>query len=102
MLDEKLRTQFPNDQVYILLFEGLALFSDDVLNAYHKLTRTLEKNPLVDKVYGLTTQDHIAGSEDGFLVEPVINTRELENTIPVERKQRAITRSICEKCPGLQ
>ena len=52
ILDEKLRAQFPNDQLYILLFEGLALFSDDVLNAYHQLARTLEKNPLVDKVYG--------------------------------------------------
>ncbi|GMQ89556.1 MAG: MMPL family transporter [Gammaproteobacteria bacterium] len=90
ILDEKLRTQFPNDQVYILLFEGLALFSDDVLNAYHKLARTLEKNPLVDKVYGLTTQDHIAGSEDGFLVEPVINIRELSKTTPAERLQKAV------------
>ena len=91
MLDDKLRTQFPNDQVYILLFEGLALFSDDVLNAYHKLSINLEKNPLVEKVYGLTTQDHIAGSEDGFLIEPVINTLVLEKTTPTERRQRAIS-----------
>ncbi|HEB86058.1 MAG TPA: hypothetical protein ENI68_03445, partial [Gammaproteobacteria bacterium] len=90
ILDEKLRAQFPNDQVYILLFEGLALFSDDVLNAYNKLARTLERNPLVDKVYGLTTQDHIAGSEDGFLIEPVINIRKLAKTTPAERRQRAV------------
>ena len=91
ILDDKLRTVFPNDQVYILLFEGFALFSDDVLNAYHKLAKTLEKNPLVEKVYGLTTQDHIAGSEDGFLIEPVINTQIFEKTTPAERRQRAIT-----------
>lgn len=91
ILDEKLRAQFPSDQVYILLFEGLALFSDGVLNAYHKLAITLEKNPLVEKVYGLTTQDHIAGSEDGFLIEPVINIRELAKTTPAERRQRAVT-----------
>ena len=91
ILDEKLRAQFPNDQVYILLFEGPALFSDGVLNAYHKLAVTLEKDPLVDKVYGLTTQDHIAGSEDGFLIEPVINIRELAKTTPAERQQRAVT-----------
>lgn len=90
ILDEKLRTQFPNDQVYILLFEGLALFSDGVLNAYHKLAITLEKNALVEKVYGLTTQDHITGSEDGFLIEPVINIRELAKTTPAERRQRAV------------
>jgi predicted RND superfamily exporter protein len=90
ILDEKLRKQFPNDQVYILLFEGLALFSDELLTAYHQLARTLEKNPLVEKVYSLTTQDHIAGSEDGFLVEPVIDTRKLTKTTPEERKQRSI------------
>jgi hypothetical protein len=89
ILDEKLRAQFPNDQVYILLFEGLALFSDDFLNAYHQLTRTLEKNPLVEKVYGVTTQDHIAGSEDGFLIEPLINVRQLDKTTAAQRKQLA-------------
>ena len=91
ILDEKLRAQFPNDQVYILLFEGPALFSDGVLNAYHKLAVTLEKDPLVEKVYGLTTEDHIAGSEDGFLVEPVVNIRKLAKTTPAQRQQRAVT-----------
>jgi predicted RND superfamily exporter protein len=90
VIDKALREHFPNDQVFILLFEGDALFSDNFLNAYHQLTRQLEHNPLVEKVFGLTTQDHIAGSEDGFLVEPVINTRELAKTTPVERQQRAI------------
>jgi len=90
ILDEKLRAQFPNDQVYILLFEGLALFSEDFLKAYHQLARTLEKNPLVEKVYGVTTQDHIAGSEDGFLIEPVINIREPVKTTSIERRRRAV------------
>jgi predicted RND superfamily exporter protein len=89
ILDKKLRTQFPNDQVYILLFEGLALFSDDFLNAYHELTRTLEKNPLVDKVYGLTTQDHIAGSEDGFLIEPLLNVKQLAKSTSAQRREHA-------------
>lgn len=90
VLDEKLRAQFPNDQVFILLFEGIALFSDNFLNAYHGLAKQLENNALVDKVFGLTTQDHIAGSEDGFLIEPVINTGKLAETTPAQRQQRAI------------
>lgn len=90
VIDKALREDFPNDQVFILLFEGDALFSDNFLNAYHQLNRRLERNPLVEKVFGLTTQDHIAGSEDGFLVEPVINTRELAKTTPAERQQRAV------------
>jgi len=90
ILDEKLRNRFPNDQVYILLFEGLALFSDDFLNAYHQLAGTLEKNPLVEKVYGVTTQDHITGSEDGFLIEPLLNVRQLARTTAAQRRQLAI------------
>ena len=89
ILDEKLRAQFPNDQVYILLFEGLALFSGDFLTAYHQLARTLEENPLVEKVYAITTQDHIAGSEDGFLIEPLLNVSQLDKTTPAQRIQRA-------------
>jgi predicted RND superfamily exporter protein len=85
ILDEKLRRHFPNDQVYILLFEGLALFSDDFLNAYHRLARTLEKNPLIEKIYGITTQDHIAGSDEGFLVEPLLDVRQLEKTTSAQR-----------------
>jgi hypothetical protein len=90
ILDKKLRAHFPNDQVYILLFEGDSLFSDKQLAAYHQLTRQLANNPLVNKVFGLTTQDHIAGSEDGFLVEPVINIKKLEETTPAERQRSAI------------
>ena len=90
VLDEKLREEFPNDQVYILLFEGTDLFSDRFLSAYDQLARQLRGNPLVGKVYGITTQDHIVGSEDGFLVEPVINMRALAKTTPLERQQRAV------------
>ena len=90
VIDKTLREHFPNDQVFILLFEGVGLFSINFLNSYHQLAQRLEGNPLIEKVFGLTTQDHIAGNEDGFLVEPVINTRELAKTTPVERQQRAI------------
>ena len=90
IIDNALREQFPNDKVFILLFEGVALFSDGVLTAYHQLARQVEQHPLVEKVFALTTRDHISGSEDGFLVEPIINTRDLENTTPKQRQQQAI------------
>ncbi len=89
ILDERLRARFPSDQVYILLFEGLGLFSDDVLKAYHQLARTLEKNTLVDKVYGVTTQDHIAGSEDGFFIEPLLDVKQLDQTSSAQRIELA-------------
>jgi predicted RND superfamily exporter protein len=89
ILDKKLREQFPTDQVYILLFEGLALFSDEFLDAYHQLATALENNPLVEKIYAITTQDHIAGSDDGFLIEPLLNIKQLGKTTSTQRIERA-------------
>jgi predicted RND superfamily exporter protein len=89
ILDNRLREQFPSDQVYILLFEGPALYSEEFLLSYHRLAKTLDKNPLVERLYGVTTQDHIAGSDDGFIVEPLLNTSELDNSTAAQRAVRA-------------
>jgi len=94
--DRALREIFPNDQVLILLFESPALFSDDFLNAYHTLATRIMGNSQVEQVYGLTTQDHISGSEDGFTVEPIIDIGKLGSTTPEERKQQALADRFAE------
>ena len=91
ILDNRLREQFPSDQVYILLFEGPDLYAEEFLQAYHRLAKTLEKNPSVERIYGVTTQDHISGSDDGFIVEPLLNVSELDNSTAAQRAVRAST-----------
>lgn len=89
MIDGELRRYFPSDQAVLLLFEGVALYSDGFATAFNRLAGALAANPLIDDVVNMTTQDHIHGTEDGFLVEPLVNIRELDRTRPKQREARA-------------
>lgn len=91
VFDDKVRETFPDDEVIIILFEGVALFSDGFLNAYYNLGETLVEHELIDDVISLTRQDHISGSEEGFLVDPLIDIENLENTTPQERLNHVIS-----------
>ena len=91
LIDDKLRESFPSDQVILLLFEGVALYSDGFAEAFKALADALESNPLIDDVVNMTTQDHIIGTQDGFLVEPLLNTAELDQVHPNERQQRILS-----------
>lgn len=88
--DRELRKYFPNDQVYVLLFEGVALYSDGFLKAYDAVVRDLEQLAAVREVLALTNQDHISGTEDEFVVEPLIDIRRLDRFTPQQRRQRAV------------
>ncbi len=90
VIDDRIREIFPNDQGMLFLFEGVGLYSDGFLNALDGLTRSLEAIPEVDKVYSVTRQDHISGTEDGFLVEPVLPVDGLDDLDEEERRQRAV------------
>ncbi len=91
VVDDELRELFPNDQVLILLFEGVALFSDGFTQALGQLAVDLKSRPEVDDVISITTQDHIAGSSEGFFVEPLIDLNELEKTLPRQRLQHVVS-----------
>ncbi|MES9935752.1 MAG: MMPL family transporter [Sedimenticola sp.] len=88
--DNLLREKFPSDQVVVLLFEGVALFSDGFLKSMDGLAEDLSVHPLVDDVLALTRQDHITGSEDGFAVVPLIDIDNLDDTHPSERPEMVL------------
>lgn len=88
--DNRLRETFPSDQVMVLLFEGVALYSDGFLTALHNLVYQLEGFELVSRVYSPTTQDHISGSTDEFFVDPLLGIDTLNETRPKSRLQRAV------------
>ncbi len=91
VIDEELRRYFPSDQAVLLLFEGVALYSDGFAKAFNELAEALRANPLIDDVMNMTTQDHIHGTEEGFLVEPLVNVKELDKTRPKERLALALS-----------
>ncbi|WP_078121690.1 MMPL family transporter [Thiosocius teredinicola] len=90
VLDNELKERFPGDQVFLLVFDGVALYSDGFLEAYDQLGKALHKLPLIDDVISVTNQDHIRGGKDSFIVEPLIDVRELENSRPKARQQHIL------------
>ncbi len=89
-IDRELRAHFPSDQVFVLLFEGVALYSDGFLEAFDHLGLVLEDHPWVERVHSVTRQDHIRATEDGFEVVPLIDVENLADTRPAERRTLAI------------
>lgn len=85
LVDARVRETFPNDQVAVLMFEGVALFSDGFLEAFDRLAQTLRADPRIRDVFSVTTINHIGGTEDGFEVGPLIDVEALDETRPRDR-----------------
>lgn len=74
MFEDELREEFPLDQVLVVLFEGEDLLSDELLSDLETVVRQLQAHPRVDRILALPTLDHIRGTADGFVVEPLLDT----------------------------
>lgn len=85
IVNNALRESFPEDEVVLLVFDGVALYSDGFLVALNDLADELSYHPMIRKVRTVTTVDHISGSFDGFSVEPLIDVDLLEETHPADR-----------------
>jgi len=85
IVDNALREKFPSDQVVVMMFEGVALFSDEFLEALDQAAQELEENPRIEKVLTITNQDHISGSEDGFSVQPLLGIDALTESTSRDR-----------------
>ncbi len=90
-LERSLRAEFPNDENLIALFDGPDVYSETFLSALHRVVQRLEQHPLVDRVFSVTTIDHIAGSVDGFTVEKLIDPERLAELTPSERQTRILS-----------
>ena len=90
LVDNALREKFPTDQVVVMMFEGVALFSDEFLEAFDQVAQELEAHPQINKVLTVTTQDHISGSEDGFTVEPLLGIDVLDDSHSRDRAAIAL------------
>ncbi len=82
LLRNQLRQDFPTDEVLTVLFKGDHLFGKDFLGRLEKATAALKSNELVDRVITVATVEHIAGSDDGFSVSPLVDMRNLAGKSP--------------------
>jgi hypothetical protein len=89
-LQDRLRGEFPNDEVLIGLLVGPDLYSEKTLRGVDQATRRLEAHPLVQRVFAVTNADHINATPDGFAVEPLIDLERLAGTTAESRRARAL------------
>ena len=90
VLERELRTEFPNDEILIGLFAGEGLYSAATLAALDRVSARMERHPDVDRVFALTRVDHISGTADGFVVEPLIDAEALDAGSTDERVARVL------------
>lgn len=95
---KQLRQQFPEDQVLVVLFNGDALWKTATLQKLSDLGQTLERSPLVERVLSVVSVDHIAPTDDGFSVAPLIDP-----SVPVSHSaQQWRDRALADRfAPGL-
>ncbi len=90
ILDHQLRTEFPSDEVLIALFRHDHVYSSEFLAAINRISAHMEKQPDVDRVFSVTNVDHIAGSEDGFVIERLVDPETLGDSTPDQRRERVM------------
>jgi len=95
-LERELRAEFPNDESLIGLFagdnllEGADIYSEAFLAALDRVAVRIEKHPLVDRVFSVTTMDRITGTDDGFAIEKLIDRDALKDATPNQRREHIL------------
>jgi len=88
--DNAVREVFPNDQVLVALFAGgRELYETAFLQALQRVVDILARNPDVERTLTVTSVDHIEGTEDGFLVAPLLDPKAAGRS-PEKRRARVL------------
>lgn len=86
-----LRERFPEDQVIMAMFEPPDPYADGFIAGMEALTQKLQQHPLVERVISPMTMDRIGGSEDGFVVEPLLSSDIAAGLDSEERRRRVLS-----------
>lgn len=90
-LRDKLRQDFPGDEVLTVLFSGDDLYGPEFLRGLNVLVAQLRRNPSVDRVTTITTLERISGSSEGFAVEPLISAQRIGVDAPEAIRARVLS-----------
>lgn len=78
-LEARLRAEFPEDETLVGVLAGSDLFEPEMLARQDRVAKRLSAHPLVDRVFAVTTVDHIAASDEGFAVEKLVDPEHLSD-----------------------
>jgi predicted RND superfamily exporter protein/(2Fe-2S) ferredoxin len=88
---DQLRRDFPGDELLTVLLRGADLYEADALRRLDALVKSLGRHPLVDRVTTVTSLEHIAATEDGFRVGPLIDPESLDDkSTAAQRRDRVL------------
>jgi hypothetical protein len=90
VLRDKLRRDFPSDELLTVVFQGDDLYGRDFLTRLDGLTRKLQAHPMVDRVTSVTTMERISGTADGFAIEPLVDVKRLAQASPDVLRKRVL------------
>jgi len=90
VLEKELRREFPNDEFLIGLFQDDNIYTAERLKAIDRVAGDMARHADVDRVFAVTRVDHIAGSADGFVVEPLIDVTRLDSSTPQAHRDRVL------------
>lgn len=90
VFEQALRRRFPGYELEVALFRGEDLFEDAFLGALDRAVSALEALPQVERVISVTRMDHIAGTADGFSVEPLLGAKQRAALSPKQRRARVL------------
>jgi uncharacterized protein len=96
MIEKEIRKEFPNDESLVAMFagdtllQGADIYSEVFLSALDRVALRMEKHPLVDRVFSVTTMDRIAGTEAGFAIEKLIDRETLQDATPTQLRERIL------------
>ncbi len=79
---DALRRSFPSDELLTVVFQGPDLYGPRFIQRLGQLEEVLEGHRLVDRVSTLANVEHIQGSDDGFSVRRLIDSRSVKDLSP--------------------
>ena len=79
------RQQFGTDDALVIALETKDALSPSVISYVQTLTEAFSTVPEIEEVLSLTNVEDIVGTPEGFVVEPLIGTRNLSK--PEERRK---------------
>jgi predicted RND superfamily exporter protein len=88
VFERELRGQFPGDEVLVAAFAGDDLYQDTFFTRLEQVVAAMQSHPLVERVLAPGTMDHISGTLDGFVVEPLLDRSSREQLTPSQWRAR--------------
>ncbi|MEA3641363.1 MAG: MMPL family transporter [Lamprobacter sp.] len=91
IFERQLRERFPGDEVLVAAFAGEDLYTDTFFERFEQLVVAMQQHALVERVLAPSTMDHISGTADGFVVEPLLDQSIRSPLDPAEWRARLLS-----------